>query len=240
MSLSVACALLALALAQTAKPAATTPTTGAAAQPRPAASSPAAPGATQSPATSSTPSELGAQQAAQPAADAEPRYPEFGLSLDAAAPAGVTLAFVYRPVSFVRLWVGPAWNYLAFGAEGGVGLAPFQGAVTPVLSVEAGRYRSANVKARFGIKSGTDANDPSVLLEDVAVTYGSVLLGIEMGSPRGFSFGLRVGLSRVWLKMGRTATFSADQNGQPTTLTLVDPTAGGVAPALKLGFTYWF
>lgn len=211
MSLSVAGALLTLALAQTAKPAATAPSTGAA-----------------------------IPQAAQPAADAEPRYPEFGLSLDAAAPAGVTLAFVYRPVPFVRLWLGPAWNYLAFGGEGGVGIAPFQGKVTPVLSLEAGRYRSANVKARFGIKSGTDANDPSVLLEDVAVSYGSVLLGIEMGSPRGFSFGLRVGLSRLWLKMGRTATFSADQNGQPTTLTLVDPTAGGVTPALKLGFTYWF
>jgi len=238
MSLSVAGALLTLALAQTAKPAGTTPSAGTA-QPRPS-SSPAAPGSTSPPATSAPSSELGAGQTSKAALDAEPRYPEFGVSLDAAAPAGVTLAFVYRPVPFVRLWAGPAWNYLAFGAEGGVGLAPFQGAVTPVLSVEGGRYRSANVKARFGIKSGTDANDPSVLLEDVTVSYGSVLLGVEMGSPRGFSFGLRLGLSRLWLKMGRSATFSADQNGQPTTLTLVDPTAGGVAPALKLGFTYWF
>jgi len=239
MSLSVAGALLTLALAQTSTPAATA-SASAASSSGPAASSPAAPGAKPPPATSSTSSELGAEQAAKPAAAAEPRYPEFGLSLDAAAPAGVTLAFVYRPVPFVRLWAGPAWNYLAFGGEGGVGLAPFQGAVTPVLSLEAGRYRSANVKGKFGIKSGTSGNDPSVLLEDVTVSYGSLLLGLEMGSPRGFSFGLRVGLSRLWLKMGRTATFSSDQNGQPTTLTLVEPTAGGVAPALKFGFTYWF
>jgi hypothetical protein len=234
MSISPA-VLLALSLAQAPPPAT------AVSAPRPTAS-PAAP--TAGPADPSGQPGKRSQPPAPGAAakgwDSEPALPEWGLSVDASIPAGIALDAVYRPVPFVRLWAGPAWNYAAFGFQAGAGLVLVRWAVTPVLTVEAGRYFAADI-SRFLDRAGGIPSEMLPLLEDVRYSYAAAHLGLEFGSQRGFSFAFRLGLARVSIKTSGTGEVVRDE-GTPdeTRLVFVNPRFAGTAPSLKLGFTYWF
>ncbi|MFT3917563.1 MAG: hypothetical protein QM704_26795 [Anaeromyxobacteraceae bacterium] len=221
------------------------PTTAATAAPsttstsKPAASGEAQP-ATAAPAkpAPATPAAAPPPAVAVPVAD--PGYPEWGTAIDAGIPGGVNLDVIYRPIPFIRLWAGPAWNYAAFGFQGGAGVALANWGITPVLSVEAGRYFSTDV-AQFVKGGGSVPDEMKPLLQKISLNYAAALLGFEFGSPRGFSFALRLGLARMSLATHGSGTFTQD-NGQggTTSVKFTDPRFTATAPALKLGFQYWF
>lgn len=194
------------------------------------------------PATPATAAAAGAVKgtAAVPAPAPEPDLPEWGMALETAIPEGVGLNVMYRPVPFLRLWAGPAWNYAAFGVQGGAGVALANWGVTPVLSVEAGRYFSTDV-SQFLTKAGGVPDEMLPLLEKLSVNYAAAMLGLEFGSPRGFSFAFRLGLARLSLKAQGKGTITQDDgNGGQTTIDFQDPRFAATMPALKLSFTYWF
>lgn len=191
---------------------------------------------------------------AQPAADdAAPRAPSaspsapsapaaraadrpWGLLFDGGVPAGLTVSAAYRPIPMLRLFAGPAWNYLGFGIQGGLAIAPWRFAVTPVLTVEGGRYFSAN--ASF-VARGGQGIPPELepLLKDMSYSYAAVHAGIEIGSQDGFAFALDLGLGYVALDAKGTVT-KTDAAG--ATATFRDPRVRATLPTLKLGLHYWF
>jgi hypothetical protein len=160
----------------------------------------------------------------------------WGLLLDAGVPGGVSLSVVYRPTSIVRLWAGPAWNYVAWGAQGGVALVPWHFVVSPVLSGEVGRFFGADVS--FLTRTGDAVPDGlRPLLESMTYTYAAAHLGLDFGSQRRFLFSLRAGLSYVAFDTRGTATVS---EGAGSTVTFSDPRIRGTLPSVKLGLHYWF
>ena len=69
----------------------------------------------------------------------------FGLLVDAGLPEGLAIGISYRPVRAIRLWAGPAWNYIAWGVHGGVALVPYSSIIAPSISVEAGHFFAADL-----------------------------------------------------------------------------------------------
>lgn len=164
--------------------------------------------------------------------------PKLGLALDAGVPAGAALSLHYRPWWPIRLRAGPAWDYVAWGVQGGVDLIPITWAITPVFSFEAGHYFDANLSKFVKSSSGT-AHDMSPLLRKVSYDYAAALFGLELGSQRGFAFSLRAGLA--YLKLGaKGRADSTSTNSDGTTVYLVDPKLRGTLPCVKLGFQYAF
>jgi hypothetical protein len=160
----------------------------------------------------------------------------FGALVDVGLPEGVAVSAAFRPVPMVRLFAGPAWNYLAFGIQGGVSVAPWRLAVTPVLTAEVGRYFGAN--ASFLARGGQGVpSELSPLLKDMSYTYGAIHAGIELGSQRGLSFAFDVGLGYVALD-AKGAVTKTDSSG--ATATFRDPRVRATLPSVKLGFHYWF
>lgn len=159
---------------------------------------------------------------------------QWGILADAGLPQGATLSAAYRPVPSLRIFAGPAWNYLAFGMQGGISFAPWHLAVTPVLTAEAGRYFGAN--ASFLARGGVPT-ELSTLMRDMTYTYGAIHAGIEFGGQNGFSFALDLGLGYVALDAKGTVT-KTDSSG--STVVFKDPRFQGTLPSLKLGLHYWF
>jgi hypothetical protein len=179
------------------------------------------------PATESAPA------ASAPRASDDRRW---GLLFDAGLPQGATVSAAYRPLPMLRIFAGPAWNYLGFGIQGGVSLAPWRFGVTPVLTVEGGRYFSAN--ASFVARGGQGVPpELEPLLKDMSYAYAAAHLGVEIGSQDGLAFGIDVGLGYVALDAKGTAT-KTDSSG--ATATFRDPRVRATLPAVKLGLHYWF
>lgn len=178
---------------------------------------------------------------AKPAALAAPPAPtrrpsQWGVLLDAGFPQGATLSASYRPVSAIRLFAGPAWNYLGFGIQGGLSVVPWHFAVTPVLTLEAGHYFSEDVSFIARSSQGVPP-DLRSLMKDMGFTYGSLHAGIELGSQNGFAWTIGLGLTYVSFDTTGTVT-KTDASG--STVTFRDPRVRGTLPSLKLGFHYWF
>jgi len=159
----------------------------------------------------------------------------WGLLIDAGFPEGASVSGVYRPVPSVRFWAGPAWNYVGFGVQGGIAVAPWRWALTPVLSAEAGRYFGADVS--FIANGDGVPSDLKPLLDKMAYTYAALHTGIEIGSQNAFAFSLRVGLAYVSLATKGSIT-TTDSGGGSATFT--DPRVRGTLPSVKLGVHVWF
>lgn len=196
------------------------------------AAAPAAPAPAAAVAASPTAPET---PAAPPPAPAR-RPSQWGLLLEAGFPQGATLSASFRPVPAVRLFAGPAWNYLGFGLQGGVSLVPWHFAVTPILTLEAGHYFSEDVSFIAQSSQGVPP-DLRSLMKSMGFTYGSVHAGLELGSQNGFAWTIGLGLTYVALDAKGTMT-KTDASG--TTVTFKDPRVRGTLPSLKLGFHYWF
>jgi hypothetical protein len=168
---------------------------------------------------------------------AAPELPRLGLAADVGVPEGLTVAAMFRAVPSLRLWLGPSWNYVGLGLQGGVHWAPLPWALAPALSVEAGRYFSSDLTWLAQDSGGVPA-EVEPLLRDVSYSYASVHLGFELGSPRGLAFSIRAGLSYLWLVARGTAT-SSDATGE-TRVQFTDPQLRATIPSVKLGLHYWF
>jgi hypothetical protein len=167
---------------------------------------------------------------------AAPRLPRWGLALGGGFPDFAKASVMFRPVSRVRLFAGPAWNYFAWGVQGGVELVPWSWAVSPVLSLEAGKFMRSDLGTLVS-SDGEDAAKMKPLLARVDYAYAALDLGVELGSPRGFAFSLKVGLSWVSLGASGAATYTSDSG---STVTLRDPAFRGTLGSAKIGFHYWF
>lgn len=187
------------------------------------------------PASPAPPASTPAQSAGQPPARARGAS-QWGLLVDGGLPQGLSLSATFRPVSSVRFFAGPAWNYAGFGIQGGVSVVPWHFAVTPVLTVEAGRYFSEDVSF---IASGGQGVPPDIkpLMKNMSYTYGALHAGLEFGSQSAFNFAVDLGLAYVSLAAKGTVTKT---DGSGTTVTFKDPRVRATLPSVKLGLHYWF
>ncbi len=162
--------------------------------------------------------------------------PRWGLALGGGFPDFVTASLVFRPVSHLRFSAGPAWNYVGWGVQGGVALVPWRFWIAPVVSLEGGRFFRTNLG--FLVKDSA-AVPPEVrpLLEKVAYSYAALDVGLELGSQRGFSSSIRLGLSYVSIAAHATATYTRDDG---TAVSVSDPALHGMLPSLKVGLQHWF
>ena len=171
----------------------------------------------------------------------EPRKqpPPWGLLVSGGFPEGLAASVVYRPVSEVRLYAGPAWNYVGWGVQGGVTLVPWHMGVSPLLSLEAGHYFSADVTFLAGSAGGVPA-DVEPLLRDVSYDYASAHVGIEIGTRDAFAITVEAGLSYVSLTAHGTATSNVSVSGTTATVTFTDPHLRGTIPSVRVGVQLWF
>ena len=116
-----------------------------------------------------------------------------GLGIDGGAPGGGGLTLLVRPLWWLRMNGGLAYNVAGFGFRGGITLAPGDWAVTPTLNLDAGRYLSGDFTKFVTI------SDPNIrsLLSRTRYTFATAQLGLEFGSQRRFSFYLRGGVTYV-------------------------------------------
>jgi hypothetical protein len=163
----------------------------------------------------------------------------FGVLLDLGFPEGASVSAVYRPVPEVRLFAGPAWNVVAFGIQGGVVLVPWHLGISPVLSVEGGRYFARDASFLAGTASGVP-REVEPLLHDVVYDYAALHLGLEVGSRDAVALTLRAGLAYVSLRARGTTTVTSESDGSTTTVTFRDPYLRGTIPSVKLGLQLWF
>jgi hypothetical protein len=161
----------------------------------------------------------------------------WGLLVDAGFPEGASVSAVSRPVSQLRFWAGPSYNVVAYGAQGGLAFVPWALGVSPVFSVEGGRYFSPD--ASFIARRADEIPDElEPLLEDVKYDYAAAHVGVEIGTRDGFALSLRAGLAYVSLRARGRATATSDDG--TTTVTFADPRIRGTIPSLKLGLQLWF
>lgn len=165
---------------------------------------------------------------------AERPLPRWGLAIGAGFPDFGTASLVFRPLAQVRLHAGPAWNYLGWGLHGGVTLVPWSAPIAPLLSFQAGRFFGSDLSF---LARGEDGAGMKPLLDEVVYSHASADVGIELGSPRGLSFSLRLGLSYVSVRTRGTAS-RTDEGG--TVVALSNPSLNATLPSLKLGFQRWF
>ena len=180
---------------------------------------------------------------ASPAARAEGLEEEplhFGADLQIGVPEGVAASAVFRPVSAIRLWAGPAWNYVGWGLQGGATFVPWQLGVSPLLSVEGGRYFSADASFLARSSSSGVPQELEPLLKHVSYDYAAVHVGIEIGSRDAFAFSIRAGLAYVSATASGTATTSGTSTSGAYTLSFTDPHIRGTVPSVKLGVQLWF
>ncbi|WP_059439058.1 hypothetical protein, partial [Anaeromyxobacter sp. PSR-1] len=157
-----------------------------------------------------------------------------GLSLDAGAPEGLTLALAWRPVPALRAFAGPAWNAAALGVHGGLALVPWHWAASPALTVEGGRFFDGDI-SRYVNDGVPDGVKP--LLKKVGYAWAAAHLGVELGSQRGLAFSVRGGVAWVRAQASGTAV-TGDPGG--TQVTYRDPRVTAFIPSVKLGLQYFF
>ncbi len=161
--------------------------------------------------------------------------PMVGLALGGGFPDLATVSLLVRPIPSIRFVGGPTWGYIGWGLHGGVVFVPGNWGVTPTFSLEAGKLFRSDA-TRF-VKEDENAVWLRPLLRAVDYQYVAADVGLELGSPRGFAFTLRVGLSWVTVKANGLATIESDDG---TRLTLTDLTIRATLPSAKVGFQYWF
>lgn len=193
------------------------------------------------PLTDATAAGLAAIEERRKAAAEGPR--RWGLLVEGGFPEGATASVVYRPVSDLRFWAGPAWNYVGWGLQGGVTLVPWHLGVSPLFSIEGGRYFSAD--ARFLAKSASGIpQELKPLLESVSYDYAAAHVGIEIGTRDAFAISLRAGLSYLSLVANGTHTLDTTTTSGGTTsvahVSFTDARLRGTIPSVKLGVQLWF
>jgi hypothetical protein len=173
-----------------------------------------------------------ARSAPAPVPIEEP-YPSFGLALTLGVPDGAVISFIYSPLYWVAVDAGFAYT-LAPGLVVGVEFHPIDFIVFPIARGEYGYYFAGNTTSQ--IKKWAGISDQlAPLIGEASYNWWSALLGIGIGSRRGFSFKIEGGLT--WLSLNVKGGTSTVNNVQVTT----DPwRAQAFAPTARLSFQYFF
>jgi len=158
-----------------------------------------------------------------------------GLGIDGGAPGGGGATLLVRPLWWLRLNAGLAYNAIGLGYRGGITLAPGDWAVTPTLNLDAGHYLSGDMTKFVTVSDPTER----ALLSKTTYTFATAQLGLEFGSQRRFSFYLRGGITYVFstLSGADITAIAAAHNGDPNnTFTVGDAKVSAIAPCASLGF----
>ena len=168
--------------------------------------------------------------------------PHFGILFATGIPSGVGVSAVFRPARALRVTAGPAWNYAAWGIQGGVTLAPWSWGITPTLGVEVGRFFDADL-SRFVRNANGIPDGAKPLMQRVGYGYAAAMVGFEFGSQSGLAFFLRGGLAYFSLEArgsGTTTTSGGTAGANDALVTLTDPRVRATLPSLQLGMQYFF
>ena len=179
---------------------------------------------------------------ASPAAHADGpglEAPHWGLGVEGGFPEGAVANAVFRPSPELRLFAGPAWNYVGWGVQGGLMLIPWHLGVSPLLSVEGGHYFSADASFLAHSSSGVPS-EIEPLLKHVSYDYAAAHVGLEVGTRDGFAFSIRAGLAYVSALAKGTSTTTGTSGNGAYTLSFTDPHITGTVPSVKLGLQLWF
>lgn len=163
--------------------------------------------------------------------------PSFGLSLDVGVPDGAVVSGVFHPSDWLRLSVGGGYNAIAPGVRVGATFTPWQLAVNPSLTIEAGHYFTGQPGSKLNTlvgSSGTAAQD----FQHVSYDYGNLHLGLEFGGAKVAGF-FHVGASYVHAVVHDFQS-ALQKNANDPSLTASDPTLRFTAPSLKLGMIFYF
>lgn len=160
--------------------------------------------------------------------------PRLGLVVDAGLPSGAGLLLQARILDGLRFQAGPMFSGVGWGAKGGLVLAPFRWAVSPTLEAEGGYGFRANLS--FLAKRSDVPSELKPVLSSARYWYAAGYLGLDIGSPRGFSVFLRGGLA--WLRI--TAPGTARTTTSNGTLEIGDASLTATIPCAKVGMQFWF
>jgi hypothetical protein len=209
--------------------------------PAPTASAPAP----STPAPTPAPTYTAPTPAPAPAAPAE-QITNWGIMLGGGIPDGVGASAVFRPMTWLRLSAGGAYNFVAFGFHGGVSLVPLYGPFSPSLNVDVGHFLGGDATPILKValqNSGYDVPD-SPILKQVAYDYADATVGLEFGLPKTFTIFLRAGVSYIRTTLHNFQDLvqqaAGGPNGPDTSITAQDPTITLTAPSLKLGLIVYF
>lgn len=193
-------------------------------------------------AVSVAPAPAPAPMASRRMLDDEPSPTYIGLGIDGGAPGGGGLTLLVRPLWWLRLNAGLAYNVAGFGYRGGITLAPGQWAVTPTLNLDVGQYLSGDLN-KFVTVSDPNANFVSAarsLLSKTTYKFATAQLGLEFGSQRRFVFYLRGGLTyfESTLSGADVTALAQAKNPDPSNTFNFrgDPKFSAIVPAASLGF----
>jgi hypothetical protein len=172
-------------------------------------------------------------------AEGEPseRLPWLGAQLDLGVPAGVGLSAVLRPLPWLRLQGGPAYNTIAWGGRGGISLGWFPSTFTPTLTLEGGAFAEGDATsiasnfAKLGVLG-------SGVAKQFNYGFGSALVGVEVGSPN-FTFFARGGASYVGATLHGFQTALQASTGSAS-IVAQDPTLTAVLPSFEAGVMVFF
>ena len=159
-----------------------------------------------------------------------------GVAFGAGAPTGAEATVLLRPLSFLRFEGGITTDVVAPGYHAGLTLAvPWY--ISPVLNFEVGHQFGGDFNKIVTVVGGSPST--SLLLRDVAYSYGSAHVGLELGFPNHFMLFAHAGYSVVRTQTrGLGAYLSADHKD----LGLVATREGRmqvIAPSAKAGIMFW-
>jgi hypothetical protein len=194
---------------------------------------PAAPAAVVAPAPAAATVPAAAPAAAATVPPADEPYPMFGLALTVGAPDGAVLSFTVSPWYWIMADVGFAYT-LAPGFVVGLELRPIDFFVSPILRGEYGYYFSGDTANQIKKWAGVpEAQWP--LIGNASYNWFSGLVGIALGSRRGFTASIEGGIGYLQLNAkGGTGTV----NG--IVVTTGDWKASSVMPVARISFLYFF
>jgi hypothetical protein len=176
-----------------------------------------------------------ARVAAKEPIEPEPEPTYVGIGIDGGLPGGGGLTLLVRPLWWLRLNAGLAYNVAGLGYRGVITLSPGQWAVTPTLSFDAGRYVSGDATKIFTI-SNTNFR---AVATNLPYTFATAQAGLEFGSQRRFVFYIRGGLTYLMGKIAGAPLAGAVQGGisDPSiAVNSADVKTTAVLPCASLGF----
>jgi hypothetical protein len=166
-------------------------------------------------------------------------HTRWGLLLDGGLPELVGASLLYRPLPWLRFNAGLATNTAGLAVRAGVGVA-FYFPITPSLNLDVGHYFPADYRP-LAQRLGMSAADETVALalQDISYDFASATVGLELGSPRHFSFFVRAGISYWSFNVGQSeALLRAALQDQGLT---ADPVQlRFTSPSAKVGFLIYF
>jgi hypothetical protein len=170
----------------------------------------------------------------RPAPPAEEPYPYFGVMLALGAPDGAVISFVGSPWYWLLLDAGFAYT-LAPGFVLGVTLQPIDFVISPTLRAEYGYYFAGNTATLVKNWAGVPA-EIAPLINDASYDWFSTMLGVALGSRRGFTFRLEGGVG--WLALNVKGGTVTQTDGTVVALSGTRFTA--CMPVARVSFAYYF